>query len=272
MVSGCSSARTPAKAPASPAMTKPHTALRWILNGPALSYFTSDPDAVDFFAGAQPFVLQRRNATVAIPAGWNARPIRSFTSVHAMRKAFENGIIGPDVRGILYDSEAWRFTPDDEQQDVAGSTKAAADLVHAHGLLFLAAPAVNLARRLAPSYAKRYEGFLKANLAADSARYADVFVVQAQGSEADVAKYRSFVAAAAKQARGANRSVVVLAGISTNPSGAKVEAGIVLAAIRATRGSVDGYWFNVPSPSKYCPGCTEFRPDMALDVLRQLAQ
>lgn len=272
VVTGCSSTRAPAPASASPPMTKPHTALRWILNGPALSNFTSDPDAVAFFRGARPFVLQRRNATVVIPSEWNALPIRSFTSVHAMRKAFEKNVIGPDVRGVLYDSEAWRFTPDDEQQDVAGSTKAAADLVHAHGLLFLTAPAVNLARRLAPSSAKRYEGYLKVNLAAESARYADVFVVQAQGSEADITKYQSFVAAAAKQARQANRNVVVLAGISTNPSGAKVDSRIVLAAIRATRGTVDGYWFNVPSPSKYCPGCTEFRPDMALDVIRQLAE
>jgi hypothetical protein len=50
-----------------------------------------------------------------------------------------------------------------------------------------------------------------------------------------------------------------------------VTANDILRAIAATRDSVDGYWFNIPSPSQYCPSCNDFRPDIAIEVLRRLA-
>jgi len=50
-----------------------------------------------------------------------------------------------------------------------------------------------------------------------------------------------------------------------------VTADDLLRAIRATRELVDGYWFNIPRPSPYCPACTEFRPDIAVEVLRLVA-
>jgi hypothetical protein len=50
-----------------------------------------------------------------------------------------------------------------------------------------------------------------------------------------------------------------------------VSADDILAAIAATRNIVDGYWFNIPQPSEYSPHVTEFRPDIAVEVLRRLA-
>jgi hypothetical protein len=97
-----------------------------------------------------------------------------------------------------------------------------------------------------------------------------VFVIQAQGSERNIRVYTDFVGQAAAQARSANPNVIVLAGISTNPSGQRVTADHILGAIAATRDSVDGYWFNIPQPSDYCPRCSEFRPDIATEVLRRL--
>ncbi|MDQ2866648.1 MAG: hypothetical protein M3R51_10525 [Candidatus Eremiobacteraeota bacterium] len=252
-------------------VVKAEKPLRWILNGPALANFISDPVSRRFFENAHPFVLERKTSQLELPSSWGALPIRSYTSYRAIEKAFARGTIGPDVRGILYDNEVWKFTPQDEQSQVIDYTRKAAELVHAHGLTFLTAPAVNLVRVLSPaSTDKRYDTFLQLKLAGDSARYADVLVIQAQGSESDVTKFRSFVKAASVQAKSANGKVLVLAGISTNPSGQNVSADVVLSAIRATRAAVDGYWFNVPAPSPYCPRCTEFRPDMAIDVLRRL--
>ena len=63
----------------------------------------------------------------------------------------------------------------------------------------------------------------------------------------------------------------MLAGISTQPIGQQVTADDILGAIAATRDVVDGYWFNIPQPSQYSPRATEFRPDIAIDVLRRLA-
>ncbi len=244
--------------------------MRWLLNGPALETFTSDPVAVRFFAGSKPFIMQRKGASVQLPSSWNAQTIRSFTSYQSIQRAFESGAIDSDVRAVLYDNEVWSFTPQEEQANHGEYSKMAADLVHKHGLLFMTAPAINLTRVLAPGTEKRHDAYIRVNIAADAARYADVFDIQAQGSESDLAEFTSFVTAAAKQAREANPKVIVLAGISTNPSGQKVDAETIVRAIQATNKVVDGYWFNVPQPSRYCPKCNDFRPDMALDVLRKL--
>jgi hypothetical protein len=107
-------------------------------------------------------------------------------------------------------------------------------------------------------------------IATTAARDADVFVIQAQGSERNIPHYAGFVGQAAAQTRTANPKVIVLAGISTNPSGQRVTAAQILGAIAATRNSVDGYWFNIPQPPEYCPRCNEFRPDTVLEVLRRL--
>jgi hypothetical protein len=137
----------------------------------------------------------------------------------------------------------------------------------------LTAPAVDLVPVLAPdSDRKRQdETYLRLGLAADAARYADIFDVQSQRFERDTDRYASFVREAAAQARQANPRVIVLAGVSTQPSGQQVTADDILRAINATRDLVDGYWFNIPEPSEYSPAVTAFRPDIAVDVLRQVA-
>jgi hypothetical protein len=76
-------------------------------------------------------------------------PLTSFRDVGAIRNALQTGGLGPEVRGVMYDYEKWRFTPEEQQQNPAGYVKQAADLVHARGLLFLTAPAVNLVTVLA---------------------------------------------------------------------------------------------------------------------------
>jgi len=246
------------------------TRMKWILNTPAAVALAADPTAQRFFANSAPFVVRRKDDTTILPPSWRATITRTFTSYAAMKLAFASGGIGDNVRAILYDNVHWQFTPDEEQRGHAQFTRMAAQLVHQHGLLFLAAPAVNLTQVLAPGPEKRYDAYLRVGIARDAARYADVFEIQAQGSEKEVDKYASFVRAAAGQAREANPKVLVLAGISTNPSGLSVTADDVLAAISATRASVDGYWFNIPRQSQYCPRCGDFRPDIAIDVLKRL--
>lgn len=245
--------------------------MRWIVNGPALKTFTTDPFAVRYFANARPFVIQMRNAPVALPDSWKAILVQVFPSYASMQRAFEQRGVEPGVGAILYDNEAWQFTPTEEQHNFAEYNHKAADLVHAHGLIFISTPGVDLVRVLAPgSTGRRYDAFLELGIAGEAARNADVIDIQAQGSEMGVARYSSFVQGAAAQARAANPNVIVLAGISTNPSGQHVSADVIMRAIDATRSVVDGYWFNVPQPSQYCPNCNDFRPDMAIEVLKRL--
>ncbi len=252
-----------------PGESKP---LRWLFAGRGAIAIASDADTSRLLDGTRPFVISGRPLG-DVPASWQAVPLRSFKSFDEIRNALETNAPGPDVGGVMYDYESWRFTPAEEQQNPAKYVKQAADLVHAQGLLFFTAPAVDLVTVLAPDGDRKHqdETYLRLGLAADAARYADVFDIQSQRFERDTELYAKFVQAAAAQARQANPKVMVLAGVSTQPGGQHVTADDILRAIDATRDVVDGYWFNIPGPSPYSPAVAEFRPDIAADVLRQLA-
>src|SRR6516162_2196740 len=225
-----------------------HKPIRWLFNGPGVAAIAADAVVTHLLDNAQPFIMMGRRVDV-IPPGWRAVPFASFTNFGAIKNALELGRLGPEVRGVMYDYEKWRFTPEEEQRNPAGYVKQAADLVHAQQLLFLTAPAVNLVTVMAPSEDRNrmFDTYLRLGIAADAARYADVFDIQAQGSECNTEVYAKFVRQAAAQARQANPRVVVLAGISTQPSGQQVTVDDILRAIAATRDFVD---------VEYCPGCT----------------
>jgi hypothetical protein len=258
------------------AWATPQGPVRWLLHGPGVAAVAADVEASHLLDNTQPFIMRGRYVD-AIPSDWKAISFASFTSFRAIKNALEGGRLDSNVKGVMYDNEHWKFTPEDEQEDPARFGKLAADLVHAHGLLFLAAPAVNLVAVLAPESAspgahQRYDAYLRLKISADAARYADLVDIQAQGSERNTEVYANFVSQAAAQAREANPKVLVFAGVSTNPSGQQVNADDILRAIAATRGSVDGYWLNIPQSSEYCPRCGDFRPDIAVEVIRRLAR
>ncbi|HEX8806496.1 MAG TPA: hypothetical protein VF741_06085 [Candidatus Aquilonibacter sp.] len=232
----------------------------------------NDASASRYLNDSEPFVMQSKGNAVEVPAAWRAVAVRSYTSYVAIAQAFKSGAIGPDVGAILYDNEHWKFTPVEEQRNYASYTQKAADLVHAHRLTFIATPAVDLIKVLDPRHSgARYERFLNLGVIGQSARYADAVDIQAQGAERNVAMFSDFVRRAAAQARAANARVIVFAGISTGPSGQRVTSDDVMRAVDATRDMVDGYWFNVPQQSEYCPNCMDFRPDIAIDVFQRLS-
>jgi len=246
--------------------------IRWLFAGPGVEAISADAEVSRLLNNTRPFVMGPRYLP-GVPPGWNAVPIISFKSFGAIRDALQMGAISPEIRGVMYDYEKWQFTPEEEQRNPAGYVKQAADLLHARGLLFLAAPAVNLVTVMAPAEDRNRldDTYLRLGIAADAARYADVFDIQAQRFEHNTDLYAKFVRQAAAQARQANPNVVVLAGVSTQPFGPRVTADDIFRAIAATRDVVDGYWFNIPKPSEYSPHATEFRPHIAIDVLRRLA-
>ncbi|MFJ4655882.1 hypothetical protein ACIP5Y_31800 [Nocardia sp. NPDC088792] len=198
----------------------------------------------------------------------NAVRTQTFTSVDALRSAVERGL-DPATQAVLYDNEAWPLTPTAEQQDPAAAETRAAAVAHAHHLLLIATPATDLTRILAPGE-NSYDAYLRLGISAAAAKAADVIDIQAQGSEADTSRYADFVKQAAAAARTANPKVVVLAGISTNPSGQSVTADQVGAAIDATRSFVDGYWLNVPQAGNACPRCGTAQPQVAVGLLRNM--
>jgi hypothetical protein len=114
--------------------------------------------------------------------------------------------------------------------------------------------------------------YLDAGIPGLAAKHADVYEIQSQALESDPAQFTSFVTAAATQARAASKTVKILAGLSTNPSGGPVPtASRLCELVRDTRGVVDGYWLNTPVQGPYCPDCgPDAGADIAIALLRML--
>lgn len=205
----------------------------------------------------------------SVPAGCTNPHVVSFTSLDAIRQAIAGGLPS-DVRGILYDIEAWSLTPVAEQADPLRSIATAAALVHGAGLRFIAAPGVDLMGGLYPGRGPYNRVYVTSQFGGDVSASADVFVIQAQTYQDDTATYGDFVRQVAAQARAAHPGVLVLAGLSTGPHGRTTTANAMLAAVAATNGAADGYWLNIPGPGLQCPTCGPPAPGIALEFLRKL--
>ncbi len=206
-----------------------------------------------------------------VPSGWTSMSVTSFTSEVALASALENGSV--HTRAVLLDLEDWPLTPVVEQKDPAGFESEASSLAHAHHLLFIATPAVDLVRVLGRNPGETaQEAYLRLDIAGTAALHADAIDIQAQALEQNLPLFTSFVREAASQARAAHPGVIVLAGISTNHSGVRASPDQLLAAVQATRPYVDGYWLNDPRGGRACPRCTGPYPSVALQFLSELEQ
>jgi hypothetical protein len=245
----------------------------WIINQSAVTLLAgaglTHHQLQVLFGNERTFLV--RPATGTAPVSGALRTT-SFTDYNALAKAIATRSLPAGTKAVLYDDEHWSFTPAAQQRQPAKYEELGAKLAHAHHLLFIAAPAVDLVNVLDPTVKSDfYAAYLRLGLASGAARYSDAIDIQAQGSINDLAKYKQFVQSAAAQARKANRHVLVIAGLSTNPSGAHVTSAEFSDAFYAVRPYVDGYWLNIPSGGSYCPKCGTPRPTVALPLLRGLA-
>jgi hypothetical protein len=240
----------------------------WLLTRAVLAQVRADPAVREKLRGAQVYEILRPGQSPL--AGVTAKPVVTFASAAALTAAISGGQLGAGVYGVLYDPEAWSFTPPAEQRDPVSAAARAAAVAHAHGLRLIVTPALNLSTVLSPgAKGPRWRTFLSLRLAGQLARVADVIEFQAQSLERDAGTYASFLQAAASQARTANPAITTLAGLSTNPPGAPVDGSQLTAAIGASRSVVAGYWLNVPGAGPRCPTCNPPRPDLAIEVMRQ---
>jgi len=264
--SGVPASRGPSGVPAS---RGPSGVPAWLLTRSALAQLRTDLVVRDELNRARVYeILQPGQHALA---GVTAEPVVTFASAAALQNAIRHGQLPTGIYGVLYDPEAWPFTPVTEQRDPVRAAASAAVVAHAHGLLLIVASALNLTAVLDPAGGTpRWRKFLALNLAGRLARVADVIELQAQSLERDTTAYAAFVRAATAQAAAAHPRISVLAGLSTNPPGTPVDSQRLAAAIRATRSAVAGYWLNIPSPGPRCPTCHPARPDIAIGTLRQL--
>ena len=235
----------------------------WLMTRRVVSELTRDPVVRRTLAdGRLDELLEPGQPRVQ---GVQARSVVTFASAGALSAAVRAHDLPPGTYGVLYDPEAWAFTPASEQRDPVGAAARAATSAHADGLRFIVAPALNLTTVLAPgTHGHREREFLALRLVGRFARSADVIELQAQSLERDRSRYRAFVTAAAAQARAANPRVTLLAGLSSNPPGAAVTVGQLRRDIGATRSAVAGYWLNIPGRGARCPTCNPSRLDIAI--------
>jgi hypothetical protein len=255
------SASVPAGSPSSTG-----TPAVWMLTRPALSQMLASP-------AVRPMLERTRVYELLQPgqqplSGVDATPVVTFSAVAGLRSALAGHTLPAGTGAVLYDPEAWSFTPKSEQRDPVRAAAQAARLAHADGLQLIVSPALNLTTVLDPrSSAPRWQRFLDLGIVRSIAKVADVVELQAQSLERDTALYARFVREAAAQARDGNSKVSVLAGLSTNPPGAVVSSQQLTAAVEASRSEVDGYWLNIPGKGPRCPTCNAPRPDIGIEVL-----
>ncbi|HEX3390598.1 MAG TPA: hypothetical protein VHT94_16290 [Streptosporangiaceae bacterium] len=202
--------------------------------------------------------------------GAGAPPVLHFTSVASLRAAISRHRIPAGTQTVLYDPEAWRFTPMAEQRHPVRATRRAKGLAHAHGLRLFVAPGLDLVIRGQHSYLPRWRQFLNRRLAASLAAAADGIELQAQSLERDPRAYADFVRSAARQARQANPGVTVLAGLSTNPAGGRVTSKQLAKSARAAKPAVSGFWLNIPGHSARCPACRSTKVYVGVNMLLQI--
>lgn len=244
----------------------------WLFTRSALSYLTRDPAIARRLRGSQVYeLLQPGQQPLAQLKQIAAKPVITFTSATALEQAILGRALPARTYGVLYDPEAWSFTPASEQRDPLQAAIRAAAAARAHGLRLIVAPALNLTKVLESSGSEpRWRAFLELNLAGRLARIASVIDLQAQSLERNTATYTAFVRAASSQARATNPTIEVLAGLSTNPPGEPVDAQHLQAAIQATRSTVNGYWLNIPGQGQRCPTCNAPSPEIAIQALQTL--
>ncbi len=241
----------------------------WLLTRSALSQLTAEGSGVSGLLRSARVYEILQPGQKALP-GVAAEPVVTFASAATLERAVAGGQLPAGTYGVLYDPEAWSFTPAAEQRDPVAAATRAAKVVHAHGLRFIVTPALNLTTVMAPGRGPRWQAFLDLRLAGQLAEVADAIEFQAQSLERDTATYAAFVRAAAAQALAAHPGITVLAGLSTNPPGATVTVQHLTSAIQATRSLVSGYWLNIPGQGAWCPTCNAPRPDIAIQALQQI--
>jgi hypothetical protein len=159
----------------------------------------------------------------------------------------------------MYAPQHSRFaTPRAEQLHPDTYTQRAARVAHSHGVLLVAAPAVNLAAARAPktNASGFYNQFLKQRIAPQMARFADSYAIQADGLATHRTSYVRFVQNVALQAAVAHPAVELLTGVSGTALSKKQSANLLLNAVLAAGNAISAYWLDDPAGTQACPRCT----------------
>ncbi|HEV2377493.1 MAG TPA: hypothetical protein VGS19_35670 [Streptosporangiaceae bacterium] len=257
-------ATTPAVARPLPG-DRPHE-LTWILTRYALGQLVADPAVRAGLSRSHVYQLLQPGEK---PLAWaTSTPVVDLTATSELTQAVSRQQLPSGAGAVLYDPEAWPFTPAYEQRNPVAAADRAKAVAQSHGLLLIAAPALDLVTVHKGGRGPDWQRFLHLHLIGAMASNVNVIELQAQSLERDAGVYTQFVRQAVAQARAVDPQVQVFAGLSTNPSGAPVTSGQLVDAIKATERMVNGYWLNIPGRGPRCPTCNTPRPDIGRAALQ----
>ena len=172
-----------------------------------------------------------------------------FTSYADFIGRLQRHAIPPGVRAVAYDPELWQATPFAERLDPERYMALFAGAAHRHGYGAILMPGRDLLAAASPCRQQPGEdldaAFLRCGLAGEGARLAQIFEIQTAPVELSSTELRRFAAACAKQARAANRSVVLVATLSTQPGTRWVNGWQLARAAAAVRPYVQGFQLNM---------------------------
>jgi hypothetical protein len=198
--------------------------------------------------------------------GWRSSvPTQSWASAAAFIDDLHAGRVLPTIQAVMYDPENWLATPVRERRDPVTAMTAFARTARAAGYQVVLTPHPNLVDVPRAMCGRQVDettesAFLRCEIQAHAARVADVVEVQAQFLQQNEVAYRALIQRATAQARGANPSVVVLAGLSTRFA---ERSDVMLRAWDAVLGVVDGHYLAMPEG---------IRPVVAAQFLAQVSR
>ena len=253
----------------------------WIIRSSAVMALEQaglSPTLVNFFFNnRQTFVIGNTCGGTDQPYLPDATPVYDAPSILSPPLAQDN--IPTFAPGVLYDDEAWSFSTNPEKSNPIHYETNAKSEVNGGGRFLIFTPGTDL--QAGQGTGAAWQNYLTNNFAGQAAPHAQYFEIQSQGLEQSCSttgstttcpNFQTFVTQAAAQAAAASPSTVRLAGLTTN--NASVPAFTpqdLMAAYQETRGSVAGYWLNIPGQDQFCPNCGAPQPGVAVTFLKELA-
>lgn len=213
---------------------------------PTCNYFFNSPATYIFGApppGAQNVV------PAALPL---ATPTIRYSGLAKFQSDLAAGTIDAAIRMIMYDPEATGTPPWDTLHPALGETEFV-QAAHSAGYECMMTPARDLMNVSGADCTKQAgesldDAYIRCGLPLAGAQ-ADIFEVQAQRDELDVAAFSSLVDRAAAQVNAVNPAPRIYAGLTTILSSniPSVTADQLYAAHESVASIVDGYWLNLGS-------------------------
>jgi hypothetical protein len=216
----------------------------WLVSVGALTRLTGLNASVTANALNTPrtFVINASSGSLAALGVGNAVPTAMFTSETTMSQAIASGALPPGTQAVELVLGA--TSPQAQQTAPLSTFQQGALVAHSAGLLFVAAPQLNLMKTLAPKTTRQNWNvqFLRQRLAALAARNADAVVLPFTDVQVYNSTYSLFAEVAAQQVQSVKRNVEVLAGMSVKGSDSSALATPRLSSeLQSSSDLVDGY-------------------------------